>query len=71
MIDVLVSYDNVMVESSDGESPWRCGDHLDPQLVKWLDDRCGDNWDWAFTSSSIVFRFHDHDIAMLFKLTWG
>jgi hypothetical protein len=71
MTDIAVSYENVMVESYDGESPWRCGVHLDPQIVKWLDDHCGPNWDWEFSSSKVVFRIQDDDIAMLFKLTWG
>jgi hypothetical protein len=71
MIDVAVKYENVMIEVYDGESPWRCGDCLDPNIVKWLNSHCGDDWDWAFTATRVVFRFHDHSIATLFKLTWG
>lgn len=67
-------YDRVMIEIYDSESPWKFRDILNPQISQWLDERLEeDAWDYDWDSGirHITFDIQDHDIALLFKLTFG
>jgi len=78
VIDVLIPYERVMRAYPDRESPWAEIDEVDRDLVDWLEEPGRDpDWDWGFVSNhnnvseQVFFRFRDHKVAMLFKLTWA